>query len=166
MILFDMKVWELSPSFGNKGNQTRMPWAPQNSHRASVKWGFSRRNLFGTQTFSTYEARAVGAITCQKKNNYFIPWSYGKIHKINSPEHARGSFHFLLFYWENYIFLQSLSSPKNSQMFYRIFIACAEDASCRKTTLKSIKFQSLKKLCKFTVFTNHLQLNNTVILFF
>jgi len=60
IILLDMNEWDLSPSLGNNGSQTIIPWAPQNSHRASVRWGFSRRDLRGTQTFSTRDAKTVG----------------------------------------------------------------------------------------------------------
>ena len=48
--------WTSSQAF------TFMPWAPQLSHSASVRWRFFRFDLDDAQTFSTQEARTTGEL--------------------------------------------------------------------------------------------------------
>lgn len=60
IIRFDMKVcryvlWT-SSSHGNTGNQTRIPWIPQNSHKDSFIW---LRSDVDSHTHSTHEAKHV-----------------------------------------------------------------------------------------------------------
>ena len=62
MILLLMKVWPWSPSLGNTGSQTLMPWAPQYSHRLAVRWGLSGLVRRGNQIDSQQVARTVGKV--------------------------------------------------------------------------------------------------------
>lgn len=61
IILFDINVWALSPCLGNNGNQTLIPWAPQYNHNASVRCGLFLQKFIGDHTFSTHDAKTVGA---------------------------------------------------------------------------------------------------------
>ncbi len=62
MILLDMKVWPWSPSLGNTGSHTLIPWAPQYSHRLAVRCGLSGLVRRGNQIVSQQEASTVGKV--------------------------------------------------------------------------------------------------------